>query len=231
MNVLAVIQCRLGSKRLKKKALLKLGKHTTLEWVIRRVKKSKQINKIVLATSKNIGNKKLISIAKKLKIDFFKGSEKNVFSRFYNLNKIYKPKFIVRICADNPFIDANEIDKIIKKSKLLNNNFSYVFNHIPYKKNNYIDGVGAECISAKYFTSFGDKIKKEKHKEHVTKFIWENKNIFLFKSIIAPKKFSFPRLSLDIDYKKDYIKFSKLLKNYKNKPENYKVENLIYKLT
>ena len=161
MDVLAIIQCRLGSKRLKKKALLKLGKHTIFEWVIRRVKKSKQINKIVLATSKKKDNEKLILIAKKLKIDFFRGSENNVFSRFYKISKIYKPKFIVRICADNPFIDAKEIDKVVKKSKILNSKISYVFNHIPYNNNKYIDGVGAECISADFFSSYYKNIKKK----------------------------------------------------------------------
>ena len=51
-SVIAIIQSRTGSKRLKNKALLKLGNYSILEWVIRRVKKSKNLDQIILATTK-----------------------------------------------------------------------------------------------------------------------------------------------------------------------------------
>ena len=41
------------------------------------------------------------------------GSERNVFSRFFKIAKMYKPNYVVRICADNPFIDPKEIDKLV----------------------------------------------------------------------------------------------------------------------
>ena len=69
MSIIGIIQCRTGSKRLKKKQLLNLGKYNISEWVIRRVKKSKKLEKIILATSKHKDNKVLINLAKKLKLN------------------------------------------------------------------------------------------------------------------------------------------------------------------
>ena len=48
---LAIIQVRTGSSRLPNKCFKKLGKYRIIDWVIKRVKKSKLIDKIVLATS------------------------------------------------------------------------------------------------------------------------------------------------------------------------------------
>ena len=68
MNI-AIIQSRMGSQRLPGKMMSKIGNYTLIDWVIRRLKKSKLVNKIILATS----NKKRYSfknISKKFKIDF-----------------------------------------------------------------------------------------------------------------------------------------------------------------
>ena len=47
-------------------------------------------------------------------IDSYRGCENNVLSRFVNISKNENADIIVRICADNPFIDHNEIDRLIK---------------------------------------------------------------------------------------------------------------------
>ena len=49
---IAIVQARIGSSRLPGKMFKKLGRYYLIEWVIMRLKKSKQINKIILATTK-----------------------------------------------------------------------------------------------------------------------------------------------------------------------------------
>ena len=50
MNI-AIIQSRMGSQRLPGKMTCKIGNYRLIDWVIRRLKKSKSIHKIILATS------------------------------------------------------------------------------------------------------------------------------------------------------------------------------------
>ena len=52
MNI-AIIQSRMGSSRLPGKMLKKIGNYSVIEWVVRRLKKTKSVDKIILATSKN----------------------------------------------------------------------------------------------------------------------------------------------------------------------------------
>ena len=117
----------MGSKRFPGKALKKLSDLSTIEWVFKRVKKSKKINKIVLSTTKLKKDLQLIKIAKKNNISYFRGNNKNVLKRFYDTAKKYNPKLIVRVCADNPFVDPHMIDKLINKFN--HKKFDYGFNH------------------------------------------------------------------------------------------------------
>ena len=75
---------------------------------------SKKINKIILATSILKKDDALTKVAKKYKINIFRGSEKDVLGRFFEAAKKVKAKNIIRICADCPFIDPGELDKLIR---------------------------------------------------------------------------------------------------------------------
>jgi len=68
---IAIIQARMNSSRLPGKMLKKIGNYLVIEWVIRRVKKAKSIDKIILATSKKKIDQKFMIISKK------KGKKKN----------------------------------------------------------------------------------------------------------------------------------------------------------
>ena len=82
-----IIQARMNSSRLPGKVLLKVNKKTLLEYLIERVKKINFINKIIIATTNNKSDKKIINLCKKLDIKYFCGSEKNVLKRVYDAAK------------------------------------------------------------------------------------------------------------------------------------------------
>ena len=96
-KVLAIIQARYSSSRFPGKVLKIINKKTLLEILIKRLSKSKYISKIIVACSLNDKDSKIIDICKKLKIDYFAGSENNVLDRFYKSAKKSKIKNIVRI--------------------------------------------------------------------------------------------------------------------------------------
>ena len=56
-----IIQARLGSNRLPEKVLKKIGKYSVIEMIVKRLKKSKKISDIIVATSNTKRDKKLIS--------------------------------------------------------------------------------------------------------------------------------------------------------------------------
>ena len=71
LKISAIIYSRLNSKRLKNKAIIKIGKKTLIEQVIDNVKKIKNIDNIILATTNLKNDKKLQRLQQKIKLIFF----------------------------------------------------------------------------------------------------------------------------------------------------------------
>ena len=181
-KVLAIVQVRLGSSRFPGKVMQKLGGKTISEILFRRLKKTKYVDKIIFATTKNQEDKKLVSFLKEKKINVFVGSEQNVLSRYYNAAKNSGAKYIVRICGDCPFIDFKLLDNMILKIR--SGNFDYVSNIDPPT---FPDGLDLEVFTFKKLNEAFKFAKKDYEKEHVTPYIIEK----------AKKKFNF---SLNKDF-------------------------------
>ena len=114
MKTSIIIQARMGSKRLRGKNLIKITKKFTLiELLILRLKKCKKIDEIIVATSTDRNNNKLIKKIKKLNVKIFRGSEKDTLKRFYQAAKKFNVKKIIRITSDCILSDPKMIDDFI----------------------------------------------------------------------------------------------------------------------
>lgn len=202
MKVVAIIQARVGSTRLPCKMMLSLHSKPIIEWVIKRVQKSKLIDEIVVAIPASSENDVLEQHIKTLNVDVFRGSEDNVLNRFYEAVKNKNATHIVRICADNPLIDGTEIDNLIEFYN--NNPCDYAYNHIP-RNNKYPDGLGAEIISFELLKTLNDVVQSQAHKEHCLSYINDNKDKFVIKTFDPlDERLHHPELKFDVDIFDDY---------------------------
>jgi len=217
----------MGSSRFPEKMSADLEGFPIIDWVLRRSKTSNLIDKFILATSTKIEDDFLVKKANEHLIGSYQGSEHNVLSRFVEVANAEHADIIVRICADNPLICGSEIDRVI--SKFLKEIPDYAFNHIPAMDNNYVDGVGAEVLSYNTLIKIADNAKDNSQFEHVTKYIWDNPDEFNIRTIQAPIELSFPKVSLDIDTKQDFLFLNNLLTGFKdwNVPEDVCIQDLL----
>lgn len=208
-DVIALVQARMGSTRFPGKMLAPLGGKTLLEWVLLRTSRSRLLNKVVLATTDLEQDKKLASIAESLGVDVYRGSEQDVLGRFVLSGKKYNASLIVRICADNPFIDPEEIDRLI--SFYRDNKCDYACNHRAQLGSQYSDGFGAEILSLKLMVEMADRAVEKRHREHVTSFLLDNAEDYAIKAVPAPSGLNKPDLRFDIDTLGDYEYIKSLL--------------------
>lgn len=115
----AIIQARMGSKRLPGKTLMEYKKISPLKVLLLRLKKIKEIGKLIVVTTKNKKDKSIINLCRKLNVSYYKGSANNVLLRYYSAAKRYKSKEIIRLTADNPFIDKKTLVKMINLKKII----------------------------------------------------------------------------------------------------------------
>ena len=171
--MLCIIQARSNSKRFKNKVLHLIHGVPLIQHVINRVKRSKKIKKIIIASSLKKNDDNLISYLKKNKINFFRGDLENVAMRLYKTAKKNKAKFFVRISGDSPLIDPKLIDKAIKMSKGVKN-YDIITNVFP---RTFPKGQSVEVIKTSILKKYSKSFSKL-DKEHVTKYFYDNSNYF-----------------------------------------------------
>ena len=117
MKYLVLIQARCGSRRLPSKVLKDLAGRTVLERVVERVRRSREIDDIVVVTSVDKNNLPLIELCAQTDTRIFVGSEEDVLDRYYQCARLFQPEYVIRITADCPVIDWRYIDLAIEQLK------------------------------------------------------------------------------------------------------------------
>jgi len=201
-KTIAIVQARLGSTRLPFKMMLSLHGKPIIEWAIRRIQRSKLLNDIIVAIPETEDNDLLGKFIQELGVKVYRGSEGNVLERFYKSVENEGAIQIVRVRADNPLIDGNEIDSLITFFEKTACDYSY--NHIP-KNNSYPDGLGAEIISFNTLKHLYKVVETQHHKEHCLPYFTENSNMFDIKTFDPlDEKLHHPGMRFDVDTFDDY---------------------------
>jgi len=112
-RIAAIVQARMSSSRLPGKSLMDLAGMPLIGHVIHRLKGSRQIAAIVLATSTNPADDALADWAAANGIRCVRGPEDDVLGRFALAAEACDPDIIVRVNADAPLIDAPFIDAML----------------------------------------------------------------------------------------------------------------------
>src|SRR5580700_7623664 len=110
--VVASIEARMTSTRLPGKVLMPCLGRPMLELMVERVKRSRYIDTIVVATTVNATDDPIVLLARQLGIQFYRGSEFDVVGRVTAAMQAAKADIIVQLTADCPLIDPDIIDQI-----------------------------------------------------------------------------------------------------------------------
>ena len=114
MNVVAIIQARMGSTRLPGKVLLPLAGKPVLDHVVTRIKHCSKVNKIVVATSLDSSDDIIDRWCRDNAVNCYRGSLHDVLDRYYHAAVLNRADIIVRITADCPAIDPTIVDKVVQ---------------------------------------------------------------------------------------------------------------------
>ena len=216
MKTILVVQARMNSSRLPGKILMPIVDETPLIGILlKRLKKVKKIEKIIVATSKNKENDILVKFLEKNKYNYFRGSENDTLKRFFDVSKKQKAKIIIRITADCPLVDPSLIDKFLEIFKHKNPDYlANTFNLDNLKKKykllkSYPDGFDIEIFTFKLLNKINKihKIKDRKEGAVVGYFLKKNPK-FLNKIKILNMKLPFlidqSKAKLSVDTKKNF---------------------------
>jgi spore coat polysaccharide biosynthesis protein SpsF len=209
MKNLAIITARMTSTRLPGKVLLKVNKIPMIKILIDRLKKSKLIDDIVVATTNNRSDDILINFLKKNKIGHYRGSEENVLKRVVHASKIKNAKTITLITGDCPLIDYNLVDQCINTFKY--NKCDFVSNA---NIRSFPDGMDVQVFKASSLYSSLKNSKKSKEFEHVTLHMRLNPKKYKTINIVAGSDLQYPKLGLTLDEQGDYLLIKNVIQHF-----------------
>ena len=204
MKIGVFIPVRLGSSRLRKKALIKVKGKTLIEHLIERVNTAKLPNIVVLCTTTKPDDSVFIDIARKYGIEWFKGSEKDIIDRYFKAALKYDVDFIVNVDGDDIFCDPQLIDRTIEV--FLETGASVIkWNDLPLGASPM--GIKVEALKRIR------EVKDEKDTETGWGMYFTNTGLFDLKYLVPDdEELKHPEVRMTLDYPED-LKFAKEIFN------------------
>jgi spore coat polysaccharide biosynthesis protein SpsF len=113
LRIVAIIQARMGSTRLPGKVLKPIAGRPLLWHIVTRLKKSRLIEDVAVATTTNARDDAIVSFCETQDVPVVRGPEDDVLARFARAAEVLDADIIVRVSSDAPFVDADFIDHLV----------------------------------------------------------------------------------------------------------------------
>lgn len=214
MKIVATICVRMGSSRFPGKVMKEINDKPLLYYLIERLKFSKRINEIVVATSTNKENDIIENYCKDNNLISFRGSEDDVLLRILEALKSRNADIGVEVFGDSPLLDFRIVDNLIDKFFMEYENLDFLSNDL---KTTYPPGMEVEIFKVSALEDANLKANDPEVREHGTLFIRQNPELYQIKNIEAPEKFYFPDLELEVDTEEDFYVISQVIKHFGNR--------------
>lgn len=212
----------MGSSRLPGKVLMEIGGVPLILYLYSRLKSLREKYPLIVATTENPKDDILSEFCQNNKIDFWRGPEFDVLTRFFQLSTIKNFDVIVRLNADCPFLDANFVsDKIdIFLENLPNIDYAATI-----LTETYPLGMHVEIMTKDALTRAHNQCDDIYLREHVTPFIYQNSHKFTLLEFQSNENNADIRLT--IDYPEDIAFVNAVVRELRNKHKNESISNII----
>lgn len=224
MRYLFLVQARLGSTRLRNKVLMSLGEgeRSIIQLVYERTIQAKEANKnnVVVLTTTLSEDDQLVQYLLEHKINYWRGESKNVFQRFYQFLQQTKdkPDYVVRVCADNPFVDPSFIDRLTDHVNMYGGDADY-FSFKDYRGTPAIlthYGFFCELVRYDAFVEANTCIMNDLEREHVTPIFYRNSR-FKTEYLDMPSELAADNLRFTVDTLEDFVRIKRIFNLLRNK--------------
>lgn len=192
MKVVVIIQARLGSTRLPSKVLLDLAGEAMLSRVVRRVRRAKCADEVIIATTTESRDDKLVEFCAQQGWPCYRGSENDVLDRYYGAAKAHQADIVVRITSDCPLIDPEVIDGVVDGLEL--QDAEYCSNTV---RRDYPRGLDAEAFTFAVLEKAWTEDRDPTLREHVTQYIVRHPELFEISQLRFDENWSHLRWTVD----------------------------------
>lgn len=191
-RLLAILQARVSSTRLPGKVLADVAGAPLIVRQIERIRLSRMIDGLVVATSEDPSDDPLAATIAALGVAVYRGSLNDVLHRYASVVRDLRPQHVVRLTGDCPLIDPDVIDAVashhlVCRADVTSNAYEPTFP----------DGLDVEVIRADALLKSDTEAKLNFEREHVTPYLYDPKHHFRVVHYRAPVDLSGLRWTVD----------------------------------
>jgi len=194
--VVAIVQARMSSTRLPGKVMRNISGKPMLWHVINRLRAARSLDNIVVATSTDPSDDIIARWCEGEGVLTYRGSLGDVLTRYYGAARAYKARTVVRITADCPMIDPLLVDRAVETFLAPLGLEEPPFDYLGLDRT-FPDGLDTEVFSFEALERAFIEAALPSEREHVTPYIWKNKETFRVRSLKHYKDLSSMRWSVD----------------------------------
>lgn len=221
-KVVVTIEARMTSSRLPGKVLMPFCGISSLEHIIRRMRKCCYADEIVVATTTNIEDNPVIELCEKINCNYYRGSEADVLLRVLEAAKSTQADIIVEITGDCPLIDWHHAEYLIEK--LVDTTSDYASNII---KRSFPDGFDTQVFWVNVLEEVNHNTKSIIDHEHVSLYIYKHPEKYKLYNWEAPEELRYPEYEVTLDTIEDYKLISKTFEALYPRNPNFVCEDVI----
>ncbi len=197
-RVVATIEARMTSSRLPGKVLLPAVGKPLLELMVERLRRTRHLDEIVIATTEDASSDPLQELAERLGIGCFRGSEDDVLARVLGAAQAYDADLIVELTGDCPLIDPALVDHVIERHR--EGGADYTANVLD---RTYPLGFAVQVFPTRVLAEVAELTDDPADREHVSLYIYEHPERYRLRNIVSDHPES-AELRLTVDTAEDY---------------------------
>lgn len=203
-----------------------LGDKGILEILLDRLIEASLDTPLILATTVRKEDDILADIALQKNISVCRGEVNDVLRRFIDAAQKSKLTHVIRICADNPFLDVEALRYQIEQFKYSDVDYwcYSLSDGTPTIKTHY--GFWSEAIKTSALERIADLTHDPLYREHVTNFIYTHSDVFSIHKETIPGHIEKYKLRLTIDTLEDFNNLKDIYENVISKQINTDADSL-----
>lgn len=222
-----ILQARTGSTRMPEKVILPFYQDQSILDLL--LEKAKMTDvPVVLATTVNPSDDRICLLAGSHGVPVFRGSENDVLDRFVQAARKFNFEKIIRVCADNPFLDLPALQTLI--SEFEKTDSDYLSFQLAGNKPSILTHFGfwTEAVRFNALEKVQQLTSEKLYHEHVTNFVYGNPELFNVQFIQAdPLVYSRTDIRLTLDTPEDFEIQQKIFAAISKEKPNFAIPEIV----
>lgn len=200
----AIVEARMGSKRLPGKVMMTVGGNPLLQYQLQRLSSCDLIDTMVVATPTGDENAPIWDFCDQMKVRCIRGPEDDVMSRVLQAALETKTDVICETTADCPLIDPEIVDLCL--GYFICGDWHFVGNDHPHT---WPKGMDCRVFKTSTLAQVNELVKGDEReaywREHVSPFIYDREDTpYKCLNLTAPDDCTYPQLNLSVDTREDF---------------------------